>query len=105
MKDEGRAIKDNVFPWSFVLHPSSFLFNQLPAVGGLGEFGADAVEAEGAQLKLLAQSAEDRRLLAVRVILERAGDEIRALALGGVVDEAVLRQQGLQLPQAVRVQA
>src|SRR5262245_52693748 len=103
MKDERSRIMSFPGRSSSVLHPSSFLFNQLPAVGGLGEFGADAIEAEGAQLKLLAQPAEDGGLVAVGVVLERAGNEVGALALGGVVDEAVLRQERFQLPQPVRV--
>src|SRR5438045_9661017 len=79
---------------------------QLPvARRRLFPLAADLVESKRAQLELAAQPPQYLGLLAVRVVLERAGDVVRALALLAVVDEAVLGQGVAQPFQRLGVDA
>src|SRR5438046_2896331 len=55
-------------------------------------FLADLAEAVGAEFELFAEAAQDGGLVAVRVVFEGAGDEVRAFALIAVIDEVVLAQ-------------
>src|SRR5438270_7486816 len=50
-------------------------------------FLADLVQPVGAQLEVLAQAPQHRRLVLERLVLEGAGDVVGTLALLAVVDE------------------
>src|SRR5206468_11562963 len=68
-------------------------------------FLADAVEAIGAQLELLAQPPQYRGFHSIVLLFECAGDVVRALALLTVVDEVILVQNGLQTAESLRIDA
>src|SRR5438067_1640562 len=59
-------------------------------------FAADLVESVGAQLELLTQPAQDRRLFAERLLLEGARDVVGALALLAEIDEVIARHHRAQ---------
>src|SRR5262249_12114029 len=59
----------------------------------------------GAQLEFLAEPAQHGRFGAEIVVLERAGDVIRALALGAVIDEVILAVRRAQFLHRLGIDA
>src|SRR5260370_35550605 len=66
-------------------------------------FATHLVEAVGAQLEFLTESAEDRGFLLVGIVGERAGDVVGAFPLFAVVDEGVTAERGTQPLQRLGV--
>src|SRR3954449_10087313 len=69
------------------------------------EFAADLVQAEHAELEVVREAAQDRRLLVVRRVGKRAGEAVALPALLDVVDQVVLTRRGAQETEHLRVDA
>src|SRR5262245_48928829 len=88
--------------WAFArklanTHPTADF--QLSTFNSLHQFAADLVQPVGAQLEPLAEAAQHLGLVGHVRGLVGAGDEVRALALSAVVQEAILAQRGALLLQ------
>src|SRR5207253_4360629 len=68
-------------------------------------FPADLVQTVGAQLELIAQTAQHRGFLPIGLVGKRAGDVVRTFALLTIVNEMVLDQSRAQALERLGVDA